>query len=96
MPMRLYLPGRGSVSHSGNLSKAGMLTGSRDGGTFCRVLVHGSDDLLVDLALDSAAGLPRARASLDRRSHRTGSPAPQGHRPFGRAAARWGLRGRAR
>jgi len=35
----------------------------QDGGTFCRLLVHGSEDLLVDLALDSAPGRP-ASASV--------------------------------
>jgi hypothetical protein len=35
----------------------------QDGGTFCRLLVHGSADLLVDLALDSAPGRP-ASASI--------------------------------
>jgi len=35
----------------------------QDGGTFCRLLVHGPEDLLVDLALDSAPGRP-ASASI--------------------------------
>ena len=35
----------------------------QDGDTFCRLLVHGSEDLLVDLALDSAPGRP-ASASV--------------------------------
>jgi Nucleotidyl transferase AbiEii toxin, Type IV TA system len=30
----------------------------QDSETFCRLLVHGSEDLLVDLALDSAPGRP--------------------------------------
>jgi hypothetical protein len=30
----------------------------RDGDTFCRLLVHGPEDLLVDIALDSAPGRP--------------------------------------
>ncbi|MGI8680277.1 MAG: nucleotidyl transferase AbiEii/AbiGii toxin family protein [Jatrophihabitans sp.] len=30
----------------------------QDAGTFCRLLVHGPEDLLVDLALDSAPGRP--------------------------------------
>jgi hypothetical protein len=40
-------------------------TGDRvqDGGTFCRLLVHGSEDLLIDLALDSGSGRP-ASASI--------------------------------
>lgn len=32
----------------------------RDNDTFCRLLVHGPEDLLVDLALDSAPGRPAA------------------------------------
>lgn len=35
----------------------------QDSGTFCRLLVHGLEDLLVDLALDSAPGRP-ASASI--------------------------------
>jgi hypothetical protein len=35
----------------------------RDAGTFCRLVVHGPEDLLVDLALDSAAEQP-ASASI--------------------------------
>jgi hypothetical protein len=35
----------------------------QDGGTFCRLLVQGPEDLLVDLALDSAPGRP-ASASI--------------------------------
>jgi hypothetical protein len=35
----------------------------QDGGTFCRLLVHGPEDLIVDLALDSAPGRP-ANASI--------------------------------
>jgi hypothetical protein len=35
---------------------SGLLTGVQDGGTFCRLLVHGPEDLLGDLALDSASG----------------------------------------
>lgn len=35
----------------------------QDGDTFCRLLVHGPEDLLVDLALDSAPGRP-ASASI--------------------------------
>ena len=35
----------------------------RDGPTFCRLIVHGNDDLLVDLALDSPPEQP-ATASL--------------------------------
>lgn len=35
----------------------------QEAGTFCRLLVHGPEDLLVDLALDSAPGRP-ASASI--------------------------------
>jgi hypothetical protein len=35
----------------------------RDSDTFCRLLVHGPEDLLVDIALDSAPGRP-ATASI--------------------------------
>jgi hypothetical protein len=35
----------------------------QDSDTFCRLLIHGPDDLLVDLALDSAPGRP-AMASV--------------------------------
>jgi Nucleotidyl transferase AbiEii toxin, Type IV TA system len=35
----------------------------QDSDTFCRLLIHGPDDLLVDLALDSAPGRP-AMASI--------------------------------
>jgi hypothetical protein len=35
----------------------------RDSDTFCRLLVHGREDLLVDIALDSAPGRP-ATASI--------------------------------
>jgi hypothetical protein len=35
----------------------------QDGATFCRLLIHGPEELLVDLALDSASGRP-ASASI--------------------------------
>jgi len=35
----------------------------QDGATFCRLLIHGPEELLVDLALDSAPGRP-ASASI--------------------------------
>jgi hypothetical protein len=60
----------------------------QDGGTFCRLLVHGAEDLLVDLALDSAPGRP-ATASI---AGPTFAPAELAGRKvialFDRAAAR--------
>ncbi|MCW2540009.1 MAG: hypothetical protein JWN95_1734 [Frankiales bacterium] len=60
----------------------------QDGGTFCRLLIHGPKDLLVDLALDSAPGRP-AMASI---AGPTFAPAELAGRKaialFDRAAAR--------
>jgi hypothetical protein len=36
----------------------------RDSDTFCRLLVHGPEDLLVDIALDSAPGRPATASTL--------------------------------
>jgi hypothetical protein len=60
----------------------------QDSDTFCRLLIHGPDDLLVDLALDSAPGRP-AMASI---AGPTFAPAELAGRKlialFDRAAAR--------
>jgi nucleotidyltransferase AbiEii toxin of type IV toxin-antitoxin system len=60
----------------------------QDSDTFCRLLIHGPDDLLVDLALDSAPGHP-AMASI---AGPTFAPAELAGRKlialFDRAAAR--------
>jgi hypothetical protein len=60
----------------------------KDSDTFCRLLIHGPDDLLVDLALDSAPGRP-AMASI---AGPTFAPAELAGRKlialFDRAAAR--------
>lgn len=47
----------------------------QDSETFCRLLVHGSEDLVVDLALDSAPGRPAsATHRADVRTRRTRRP----------------------
>lgn len=59
-------PGGGNVRHARDeLAAAARARGwsvdtVRDNDSFCRLLLHGPEDLLVDLALDSAPGRPAA------------------------------------
>ena len=57
-------PRRSRGAHRGGHRPSRPVTTVRDHDTFCRLLIHGAEDLIVDIAMDSSPSLPPQSSSL--------------------------------